>query len=294
MSRARSLRSRIAALGAASVVAATGAVIGTSIGVGQAAADDCKPNMVLGIPGTNQGVAHNHDARTDADRYGGQVATVLEALDYAGVDFEASPVIYDADGLDNLGAYDAKYHYNESVYKESKDQGFEFAYAVVKDWAESCPDSKISLVGYSQGAHIAGDLVNSIAGDNPDIKQEQLGYVVLISDPAYNSTSPNTYEFRYDPSIGPGGPGFNYERDVIVADPEHWDINGALGRRDAFPNDINLVSLCIYGDPVCDYQNPVKAGVSNWRHTKLYTEARYDNAHNLAEWAGQQMAEKLK
>lgn len=296
MLHANRFRQRVAIVVAAAV-AVTGVLTSATVGSGPARAG-CADHVVIGVPGTDQGLRHTNTPRSEAtpeEKYGSEVATVILAAKNEGAVFDEVPVNYAATGVKWGEAANARYAYDFSSYKWSKNSGFKPIDDYFNTVAANCPDLKLSLVGYSQGAHIAGDLAQRVLKGEHKLPARQLVQVVLLSDPAYNGTSPGSHEFRYDHDVQPGKDGFDYDKHVLVADPDHWDIQGSLGRRDPFADSDPVISVCIYGDPICDTGSASGFGIlaKTWMHS-LYTTVRYENTHNLAEWAGQQLGQRIK
>ena len=88
-------------------------------------------------------------------------------------------------------------------------------------WESKSPVSKLLLLGYSQGAHIVGDI--------PGVPAENLIGSVLFGDPAFNPTS-----------IGTVG---NYASSA----------HGLMGIRDAYSSALQakILSWCDHGDLIC-------------------------------------------
>lgn len=281
----------------AGVVASLGLVAGSGAAVAQ---DSCAGTVALGIPGTNQGKAHNPDGKDAAALLGEQVAATMKVLDTEILDLRSVALNYMAEGVGGLVGEDAaiaKIAYDASVYKVSKGSGYNAAYDFVATTASQCPSAKFVLVGYSQGAHIAGDLTQAILHGNGPVGKGRLAVSVLLADPGYNGASPNANEFRYD-GPRPDETNFDHNSDVLVTDPDHWKISGSLGTRAAFDSSDPVISVCVYGDPVCDGGsvglNAPAASAKSWMHTALYTKVGYGQDANLATWAGKEAADKVR
>lgn len=291
-------RSIAAAVLAASI--AGFAVVGT--GVAEADEVSCAPIIGVGIPGTNQGKAHSNGATDNVSMMGPQVAAVMDAISNEILGFQGVYVNYMAEGLGGIVGEDgaiAKLAYDVSVYKVSKDSGYNNAYQGVATLADQCPTARFLPVGYSQGGHIAADLVQSILDGHGPVGPERLAAAVILADPAFNGSSPHSNEFRFD-GPKPGTAGFDRKTDTVVQDPDHWTISGALGTRAAYPDDAPVVSLCVYGDPVCDKSsvglgglNATVAKEKSWYHS-LYTDADYTDSQTIATWAGKTAASIAK
>ena len=97
-------------------------------------------------------------------------------------------------------------------------------------WESKSPVSKLLLLGYSQGAHIVGDISQTIIrGGIPGVPAENLIGSVLFGDPAFNPTS-----------IGTVG---NYASSA----------HGLMGIRDAYSSALQakILSWCDHGDLIC-------------------------------------------
>jgi hypothetical protein len=115
-------------------------------------------------------------------------------------------------------------------YYSSKDAGYAGLKAEIARWSSRC-SGDIVLMGYSQGAHIVGDMTQTIyKGELPFMPPSRLAYSLLVADPAFN---PN--------SIGSFG----------TFAENHW---GLMGRRDAYPQAAHgpVLSLCNADDIICN------------------------------------------
>lgn len=113
------------------------------------------------------------------------------------------------------------------LYPVSVQAGITAATAELVATRQHCPLTKFALVGYSQGADVAGDLGSQIANGLTAIPADRLVGVGLIADP---KRSPS------DPLIGTPVPG-----------------TGVLGTRPAGFGSVPVVTFCAPGDVVCSY-----------------------------------------
>ncbi|PBI95373.1 Cutinase [Rhodococcus erythropolis] len=271
------------------VVASLGVVVGGLVVTAPvASANSCSPLIAIGAPGTNQGAQHGGGAAGMDSILGEQVTASVGAFVEQEPWARLHGVSYPATGVDGVGAAIAKLAYNASVYKKSKDTGYSVAYAAIQTYAAECPGSRFVLFGYSQGAHIMGDIAQSAFGGNGPVARSRIAGVVLIADPAYNGGSPGSVEFIYD-------------KKILSRDDDHWEIGGALGIRAPFGKDDPVISICIYGDPICDGAsvgmgglNAKSASDKAWMHTTLYTGNPFGGNDSLAAWAGIAIAGRAK
>jgi hypothetical protein len=80
------------------------------------------------------------------------------------------------------------------TYKESKDNGYEATWSTMNHYGKQCVDAKFVLVGYSQGAHIAGDIAATIADESTPVSADRVRGVHLLADPARDG--------GYEPLVG--------------------------------------------------------------------------------------------
>lgn len=114
-------------------------------------------------------------------------------------------------------------------YFTSKNKGYQAAWSTVNTYAHDCPRTKFVLLGYSQGAHVVGDLANTIADSSSPVAPDQIAAVGLLADPARN---PHSKANRYpDKPVG----------------------HGIIGQRAEFGTLTDRsVELCHNLDPVCN------------------------------------------
>lgn len=89
----------------------------------------------------------------------------------------------------------------------------------------TCPAIKLVLVGYSQGAQVAGDVYQR---DVTRAERRDILAVLLFGDPYFNPADRHADRGGYDRRR-----------------------SGALGRRRSFGNDPRVRSFCHHHDPVC-------------------------------------------
>lgn len=262
------------------------AIAGTALASPAGASPTCSKNIAIGVPGSNQGFRDNAAGKGGAanaeDLFGKEVMTSLFSLVKSVGDVSLRVVDYPA----KLDGPNAKVAYPVSVYKNSKDKGYAEMRKLLAAEAANCPGSQFFLVGYSQGAHIAGDLAQSVFHGEGPVPKSRIGGVVLLADPAFNSDSPGTNEYVY-------------EKDSITDHSGQWKIHGALGTRAAFDKNDPVISVCIYGDPICDSNsagwggyNPFGASSKAWMHALYAKDNSFGVGNSLASWAGKSIEGK--
>ncbi|WP_433621497.1 cutinase family protein [Nocardia sp. CA-120079] len=159
------MRKMIGAVAGTVMVGAAGAVGGA--GAATAAPNGCPDLYVVAVPGTWE--------TSDANPGEGMLASVTDNLprntrtDY--VTYAATAFPWETD-----------------VYGRSKRQAIDNARGLVTAMAQQCAETKIALIGYSQGADAAGDLAAEIGTGLSPIRPERIAAVGLISDPRRSPT----------------------------------------------------------------------------------------------------------
>ncbi|QOH59642.1 hypothetical protein C6Y44_26555 (plasmid) [Rhodococcus rhodochrous] len=242
----------------------------------------CSEYMILGIPGSHQGGANTPDSDVPEDRYGPEVwqavSTLVAELNERGVSADSTPLYYPA-ALDENELM-AWARYDKSKYKPSKDQGYAAGYSTVKEWVEVCgSDTKIVLIGYSQGGHIAGDLAQTILHESKPFGQDNLGGVLLFGDPAFNGASPNTLGLDYRTPLDDGEPytALSLEKTAVM--------EGSLGQRAEFDENAPVLSVCLHGDLICDLtaESAAAGPTTHQAYTAKFAEA--STPMSAAEWS---------
>ncbi|KAK8120818.1 hypothetical protein PG999_004938 [Apiospora kogelbergensis] len=70
--------------------------------------------------------------------------------------------------ISSCGSTDIQYPATFDAYCKSVGSGVAFALNAVETYAKACPNSKIVLTGYSQGAHLMGDVMSGAGGLIPN------------------------------------------------------------------------------------------------------------------------------
>lgn len=117
---------------------------------------------------------------------------------------------------------------NPTPYFASEQDGVRATTAAIAATAQRCPGASFLVVGYSQGAAVAGDVATTIGQGGGVISPDKLLGVGLISDPNRN---PATEKLIGAPVVGAG-----------LAGPRPKDF-GAVGDR--------VITFCAPGDLIC-------------------------------------------
>lgn len=90
------------------------------------------------------------------------------------------------------GSTDIQYPATFDAYCKSVGSGVDFALKAVEAYAAACPESKMVLTGYSQGAHLVGDVMSGAGGLIPNQNCTQARTAPLAAAAAQKGTSPSS------------------------------------------------------------------------------------------------------
>lgn len=187
-------------------------------------ARDCAPVMFVGVRGSGQ----------TADQYEGLGSTVLAVKQRLAGYFpgmSTDPIGYTATKVDLgnlLGSYGSDYveSVNNGIAALKGDLAYIFKY---------CPTAKIVIAGYSQGAHVAGDVYDSLN----TAEESQVSALLLFGDARFNPKQPKVDTGTYRPA---------FSGVYQFVDPHLRLVDRAWVK--------NVANVCLMGDPVCNYAWP--------------------------------------
>lgn len=112
-------------------------------------------------------------------------------------------------------------------YTGSVDDGETALRGTISHEAQLCPNVKLVLVGYSQGAQVVADVYQR---DLTATQRSRIAGVVLFGDPYFNPADTNVDVGSFDPTR-----------------------HGVLGKRALYPANAatHLFSICHHDDPIC-------------------------------------------
>ncbi|KAA1418180.1 cutinase family protein [Mumia zhuanghuii] len=197
---------------------------GTVAATAPASAVTCKPFTFIGVRGTEDG----------------QQASMGTRLPTAQLAFTQKKGA--ANVQSDYVSYPASFNYLASM-----SSGRTALKAKITAYVNGCPSTKIALVGYSQGAHIVGDVVVGLSST----QLSRLQGIGLIGDPMFNSA------LRGKVSNNSASRG------------------GVWGKRSSWPAGLFVYNVCNTGDLICanDGTNAVaSAGVAPHQY---YTTTTY-------------------
>ncbi len=209
----RRWRSRRTVALVATATVASGGVLLTAPAIAQAAPTPCASTFNLLIPGTWE-----TDENADPSQPVGMLEPVADALENThGSAVEVYTLPYMARAFDN-----------GHTYADSKADAVSKATQVLADVANSCPRTKFTMIGYSQGADAAGDIASDIGNGRGPIDASRVLAVGLLADPGAGTKGSATVGPR------PSGQG--------IADPRLQGMGALSGR---------VASICDPGDLYC-------------------------------------------
>ncbi|QIS08010.1 cutinase family protein [Nocardia arthritidis] len=193
------LKKIVAALGASAALT-SGLVFGT----GSASADSGCPSLyVVAVPGTWE---TGHDKKPQPGMLAGVTNNMPGSVDVDYVTYAATAFPWEGD-----------------VYGASKKEAVDNARGMAENMLNRCGNTRLALVGYSQGADAAGDLAAEIGTGVSPIRPERLAAVGLISDPRRSPSDTQIGPFAPGAGAGgarPGGFGWVSDRVRTICDPQ--------------------------------------------------------------------------
>ena len=149
-------------------------------------------------------------------------------------------------------------------YSESRDKGVANLSKQIRSVRAGCPDSRIVLFGYSQGA----DVVASVWQDDATHPESFLG-VVSFADPHFNR--------RWTQQM------------TVLPEKGSWSKDGLLGKRSKFDQSEieGLQVWCLPGDPVCQAR-PTLINWHGWEYDCYEVWAAYYLAQDIAPFLADQ------
>jgi hypothetical protein len=146
--------------------------------------------------------------------------------------------------------YTAQFHNplsadNQMSYNESRDQGMQATLRAMTDMNTKCPLTSYILIGFSQGAVIAGDIAGNIGNGRGPVDDDLVLGVTLIAD--------GRRQVNVGKDIGPNPPGEGAEitlHDIPMLSGMGLTMTGA--REDGFGSLNDKVNeICAPGDLIC-------------------------------------------
>ncbi|CAN9124097.1 unnamed protein product [Alternaria sp. RS040] len=152
-------------------------------------------------------------------------------------------------GSEECGYEDVEYPakstaWGQGVWCDSAGKGAKSGQAQMKAYSEKCPDSKLIVLGYSQGGSVAQDMLGGGGGSVFACEQDMNPALDATSTPGSNVVAAVTFGavVRSKDQNFTVGRGVDYDG-TSARSPEH--LEGLQQYSDVF------LDYCHYGDPIC-------------------------------------------
>lgn len=125
----------------------------------------------------------------------------------------------------------------------------------IRDISAACPDTKVFLAGFSQGAEVISNVARKI-GAGESVAPDKIAGVALFADPTREGGTPLQPDGASTPGPVPGAKGTTVTRAVSGLDVMEMPTAGGLGSDKTGHKDFGeisdrVVSWCLPGDYVC-------------------------------------------
>lgn len=150
------------------------------------AAEDCHAVKFVAVRGSG-------DTLSDFGVLGGKISGALaRRAKSSNVDYGAYGLSYPAVGIDWWSFTGTGAAIKLVSYNLSKNKGRDNLRAFIKKELSpsACPNEQLVLEGYSQGAHVVGDVLSKKVGGLTARELSHIKTVALIADPRFNSQEP--------------------------------------------------------------------------------------------------------
>lgn len=212
---------------------------------------ECPLVQLVAVNGTTES---SKNSETDADT--GWMARVVRPVVRAA----------NADGQDRIARtyvpYPASFggfvpSEDQSSYAKSVTVGIDNGKKLIAETVERCPETKIFVAGYSQGAQVASAIVRDIGAGNGPVEPDQFAGAALMSDPTRAMGAPvfQGGASRSTPGAVPGTEGTSVAAVGVAAGapvPEGRGISPNTAAADFGAVADRVASFCVPGDLACD------------------------------------------
>ncbi|MFE3104424.1 cutinase family protein [Nocardia tengchongensis] len=211
--------------------------------------DKCPALFALGIQGTGES---SPDAAVTTDT--GMLSEVFrpmmaEAADAGLVDRAYVP--YEA----SFGGVIAV---STTTYTQSVNGGLERLRSMAKQVVDRCPNARLAIAGYSQGAHVASVFAQEVGAGKGTVPAEKIAAVALFGDPNRNANAP-LFPGKPDQKLPTAAPGTDGKTVAALGDPPATKTASGAGIAPDSSTLENFGSLvgrvaefCTEGDLACD------------------------------------------
>ncbi|WP_431972158.1 cutinase family protein [Nocardia sp. bgisy134] len=212
------------------------------------ALDDCPALYALGVQGTGES---SPDAAPTTDT--GMLSTVFLPL----LANAPQPGLVDRAYVPYESGFGGFVNGGPAPYLESVQGGLTRLRDMAAQVAQRCADTRLAIVGYSQGAHVASVFAQEVGQGRGVVAADRIAAVALFADPTRNPGAPlfpgSPGKQTPDPAPGTAGA----EIAAIAALPQTPAGGGGIGpQRDQAADFAALTgrvaSFCAAGDLACD------------------------------------------
>lgn len=221
----------------------------------------CPALYALGIQGTGES---SPDAAPSTDT--GMLSTVFRPL----LAKAAEPGLVDRAYVPYEAGFGGAVPGGAVPYTESVDGGLERLRSMTTQVLQRCPNSRVAVVGYSQGAHVASLFAQEVGSGQGSVPADKIAAVALFADPTRSANAPlfPGAPDRTTPTAAPGTSGDTL--DDVAAVRQAVAPGGGLGTQTDQAADFGkltgrVASFCATGDLACDAPQgaPIMRAVTN-------------------------------
>lgn len=221
----------------------------------------CPALYALGIQGTGES---SPDAAPSTDT--GMLSTVFRPL----LAEAAEPGLVDRAYVPYAAGFGGAVPGGAAPYAESVDGGVERLRSMATQVTQRCPDTRIAVIGYSQGAHVASLFAQEVGAGTGVLPADKVAAVALFADPTRNENAPlfPGAPDRTTPAAAPGTEGMALAE--VAAARQAPAPGGGLGPQRDQAVDFGkltgrVASFCATGDLACDAPQgaPILRAVTN-------------------------------
>lgn len=146
---------------------------------------------------------------------------------------------------------------DQSSYAKSVTVGIDNGKKLIAETVERCPETKIFVAGYSQGAQVASAIARDIGAGNGPVGPDQFAGAALMSDPTRAMGAPvfQGGASRSTPGAVPGTEGTSVAAVGVAAGapvPEGRGISPNTAAAEFGAVADRVASFCVPGDLACD------------------------------------------
>ncbi|MGW5224546.1 cutinase family protein [Nocardia niigatensis] len=211
--------------------------------------DKCPALFALGVQGTGES---SPDAAVTTDT--GMLSEVFRPMMAAASDaglVDRAYVPYEA-------SFGGAVSISTTTYTQSVSGGLDRLRSMAKQVTDRCPNTKLAIAGYSQGAHVASQFAQEVGAGKGTVPAERIAAVALFGDPNRNANAP-LFPGKPDQKLPTAAPGTDGKSVAALGDPPATKTASGAGIAPDSATLENFGSLvgrvaefCTEGDLACD------------------------------------------